>query len=436
MPPQPQPPLTSRAPGPDSRELPEPPLQPIPLGRNRDFQVLLVGQGISAIGDAVTFTALPLLVLQLTGSGLQMGIVGVLSTLPHLLVGLFAGALADRADRRRMMLVADLGRAALTACIPLSAVLGLPTMGVIFLVTAPMHVLGTIFLAAYTASTPNLVDRAQIGQATSVFEAFYSLGYIVGPIIAGVLSATIGPGPTIAVDAVSFLLSGAALFFVRRPLQAYGEREPAHILADIREGVAYVAHDPVLRTLITFWGAVSVAGAGLVPVLTFFITRDRGMSASALGLIVAAYGVGTVAGAVLSSRLGRGRVGGLLLGGNLVRGAILVAIALIGRFEAIVPLVLIAGIADSLVLVTYIAVRAASAPDDLIGRVGGTMRTISVGLQPIGVIVAGVALDAVRGQTTIVAMGALLCGISLLALPSRALRELRVVRGAADRQAR
>ncbi len=82
--------------------------------------MLLAGQGASAIGDAVSFTALPLLVLALTGSGLAMAFVGVLQSIPDLIFGMVAGVLADRGDRRRMMFLADLGRAALTALIPLS----------------------------------------------------------------------------------------------------------------------------------------------------------------------------------------------------------------------------------------------------------------------------------------------------------------------------
>ena len=91
-----------------------------PLRQNRDFLTVLFGQGVSSFGDSITSTAMPLLVLALTGSGFVMGIVNVLTTLPDLLVGLFAGAYADRWDRRRMMFAADLGRAILTAVIPIS----------------------------------------------------------------------------------------------------------------------------------------------------------------------------------------------------------------------------------------------------------------------------------------------------------------------------
>ena len=125
-----------------------------PLTENRDFKVLLTSQGISSLGDAVSFTALPLLVLALTGSGFAMGIVGAVQTLPDLIFGMIAGALADRSDRKRMMLLADLGRAVLTALIPISIALGGPTMAVILLVAAPLSILRSFFLASYTASVP------------------------------------------------------------------------------------------------------------------------------------------------------------------------------------------------------------------------------------------------------------------------------------------
>jgi MFS family permease len=399
-----------------------------PLGQNRDFRVVLVGQGVSSFGDAVTFTALPLLVLALTGSGLQMGIVGVLQTLPHLIVGMLAGAVADRADRRRMMLLADFGRAILTACIPLSALLGIPTMAVVVVVAAPISVLGTIFLAAYTAATPALVGRSQIGTAMAVFEAVYSLGFIVGPVLAGILVAAIGPAQTIGIDAVSFVVSAAALTFVRRPLVAPTDRPPTHILAEVREGIAYVATHQMLRPLLGFWTSVSIAGAPLVPVLTFLITRDRGMPASSLGLILAVFGVGTVVGSLLTARLIRGRAGNLMLAANFIRGGLLVALALGPGLELILALGFMAGLADSLVLVTYISVRAAASPDELIGRVGSTMRTISVGFQPLGMIAGGAILDVAHGAATIAGMGVLLMAASIAFAPSRALRDARLRR--------
>ena len=270
-----------------------------PLSRNRDFKVLLSTQGISSLGDAVSFTALPLLVLALTGSGLAMGVVGALQTLPDLVFGMVAGALADRNDRKRMMFLADLGRAVLTALIPLSVYLGGPTMAVILVVAAPMSVLRSFFLAGYTASIPGLVGRPLMARANSYFEAVYSMGYIVGPAIAGLLATTIGPGATLAIDAASFALSALGLLFVRRELRAPVDRPRQRLRTDIREGIDYIVGQPVLRAAILFWGATSIINAPLVTALAVHITRDLGDTASALGVVLAAYGIGTVTGALV-----------------------------------------------------------------------------------------------------------------------------------------
>ena len=396
--------------------------RPVPLSQNRDFLTLLTGQGISAIGDAVSFTAMPLLVLALTGSGLAMGIVGVLQSIPDLLFGMVAGVLADRNDRRRMMLVADGGRAILTALIPLSYVVGVPTLAVIYLVAAPMSVLRSLFLAAYTASLPSLVGRSELGRANSIFEAIYSFGYVVGPGIAGLLVATIGAAQTIAIDAVSYAASAVALFLIRQPLTVVRDHPPLDLWGEIREGAAYVIRHRPLRDAIAFWGLVSVLSAGLVPALAFYLVREEGFDASILGLVLAAYGLGTVVGAIVTTRLRLRRAGPLLLGGNLIRGLALVAIALTGSIGVMVGAAIVGGIVDSVVLITYITLRAAASPDELLGRIGGTARTISLGLQPIGFIAAGLLIDAIGGGVTLATIGLSLVATSLLFVLSAPLR--------------
>jgi MFS family permease len=408
-------PAIARAPALDSR--------PEPLSQNRDFWVLLSTQGISSIGDAVSFTALPLLVLALTGSGLAMGIVGALQALPDLVFGMVAGALADRADRKRMMFIADLGRAFLTALIPLSVFLGGPTMLVILIVAAPMSILRSLFLAGYTASVPALVGRPLINRANSYFEAIYSMGYILGPAIAGILASTIGPGRTLAIDAVSFGLSSIGLLFVRRDLRAPIDRPRARLVTEIREGIDYIARHPILRTTILFWGATSILTAPLVTALAVHVTRDLGYNAVVLGLILTGYGCGTVIGALITARrTTRGVVAPFLIGGNLVAAAGLVALATVPIIPVMVAVAVLAGIAQSLVLVTYVTVRAAYSPDELLGRIGSTARTISLGLQPVGLLVGGALIDLTSGSTTIVLMGLAIALVSLAFVPVRVLR--------------
>ncbi len=370
----------------------------------------------------MSFTALPLLVFALTGSGLVMGIVGALQTLPDLLFGMVAGALADRGDRRRMMFLADLGRAALTALIPLSVLLEGPTIVVILVVSAPLSLLRTFFLAAFTSSVPTLVGRRQIARASSIFEAIYSTGYIVGPAIAGLLSSAIGPGPTLAIDAATFALSGAGLAFIRRDLRAPVDRPRATLVADIREGISFIAGHRVLRAAIFFWGVLSITTAPLVAALTVHITRDLGYEDSVLGFVLAAYGAGTVASALLTARMPRRPVAPALLGGTFATGLLLLGAASATSVPLLLAVSAIAGMTQSAVFVTYISLRTLLSPDELMGRIGSTARTLSLGLQPVGLLVGGILIDVTSGSTTIAAMGVALLVMSVAFVTSADLR--------------
>ena len=381
---------------------------PEPLARNRDFKVVLVGQGVSSFGDAITNTALPLLVLALTGSGFAMGIVGALSTLPDLLIGLPAGAYADRWDRRRMMFVADLGRAVITATVPLTFWMGGPTMAVILLITFPLNALRVLWLAAYTAAVPGLVGRPQIARANAIFESFFTVGWIAGPALAGIFSATIGPASTIAIDAVTFVISSAALLLVHRPLRPAPRGEQPHLLADIREGVRFVAGHGTLRAVILFWATSQVVTAALATALTYYVTRDRGLPADVLGIVLSAFGVGSLIGSLAAGRRPPEAVGRALLVGTVVTGVILFALTIDAPIEVMVAGALVAGITQSVVLIGYVTLRTALSPDAMLGRIGSTARTISVGLMPIGSVAGGALIELTNGGVTLAAMGGLL----------------------------
>ncbi len=406
----------------------DPAIPDAPLRGNRDFWVVLVGQGVSSFGDAITNTALPLLVLALTGSGLAMGVVGVLTTLPDLVLGLPAGAYADRWDRRRMMFLADLGRAGLTALIPISVWLDGPTLALIFLVTFPLNALRVVWLAAFTAAVPGLVGRGQIPRANAIFEAFFNVGWIVGPALAGFLAATIGPGATIALDALTFAVSAAALLLVRRPLKPEARTEPSHLVADIREGIAFVVRHPTLRAVIALWTTTSVIYAGLTSALIFYITIDRGYGSDVVGVVLSAFAVGSLGGSLLAARMAFRAVGPVMLVGAVVMGLTLIVVALDVPVAVLAAAAFVAGILNANVLVSYLTLRTQLSPDALLGRVGATARTLSVGMMPIGALLAGALLDAIGGTATLVLMGSasIAAGLGFALLPR--VRHARVPR--------
>ncbi len=399
------------------------------LWRDRDFRLVLGGQSISALGDAITFTALPLVVVALTGSGIAMGTVGILQTLPDLLFGLPAGALADRWDRRRLIIWADLGRALLTALIPLSYLLGWPTLAVIVLVAFPINCLRVLFLAAWTSMMPALVGRDQVGRAASWTEAVLSISFIVGPALAGLLVATIGPGPTLLIDAATFVASALAMRLVRRELRAQRTGSGTHLVRDIAEGMRYLIRERTLRVAVGFAGLVSVTTAPLTAAAIFFLTVDRAASSDVVGLMLALFAVGYLVGALAAGRLTRVRLGSLMIAANAVSAAAIAAFALSAQPVVQGIAVFVAGACQALWLIPYITLRSTITPDPLLGRVSATARTISLGLQPIGLLIGGLALDAVGGSATLVGIAFAAALVSLLFSLSGTLRGARAPRG-------
>lgn len=402
----------------------------VPLRGNRDFLILLSGQGVSALGDAVSFTALPLLVLQLTGSGVAMGIVGVLGRAPDLLFGLPAGVLADRVDRRRLMLASDAARALLTALIPLSALAGVDTMAVILLVTFPINAFRVLFMSGWTGAVPNLVGRRMLGSAVSAVEGLVSLSFIVGPAVAGILVGSIGATETIAIDAASFAVSAATLLLIRRPFQGTRTAAPASFLSEMREGMAFIARHPVLRLAVGIWTGAGVVLAGLIAALTFAVTVDRHLAAEDLGFLLSAYGIGNLIGAVSGGRFTRGPLAPPLLGGYLVQALAIAAVGLPGAVPLafLLGAAFLGGVGSGFTIVAYLTYRASVTPDRLLGRVGSTARTISIGLQPIGMVATGVLLDTVGGNVTVLITG---LGLLLLTVLFALSPTLRAARGLA-----
>ena len=385
-----------------------------PLRRNRDFAALFVSQSVSAGGDAVSATALPLLVFALTGSGVAMGVVGALNAGADFLMAAVAGALADRGDRKRMMFGADLGRAVLTALVPLTVLLGGPTMVVIVLVTAPMAILRSFFRAGYLAAMPNLVGRSQLARGNGILETGVSVAFILGPAIAGLLVTVIGPGQTLALDAASFAISSLGIALIRRDLRAPGDRPPTRVVDDIREGFAFVARHPVLRTVILLFAAVSAGLAPLGAAMTFRVVRDLGQAPGAFGLTLTGLGIGTIFGSLFAARLGPGtNVGRVLLSAVVLIGVATVLAGLTPSLAAVVALNIVSGAGEAALVVVYVSVRAANSPDALVGRIASTARVMALGLQPLGSLIGGILIDAVGGSMTLVVFGSAICLLAL-----------------------
>lgn len=383
---------------------------------------------MSVAGDAVSHTAMPLLVFALTGSGVVMGIVAAIDTLADFVFSKIAGAFADRGDRKRMMFLGDLGRALLTGLVPISVALGGPTLIVILLVTGPTAILRGVFRAGYLAAMPNLVGRSQLARGNGILETAYSGAFIIGPALAGFLVTVIGPGETLALDAVSYAISSVGLILIQRELKASRDRPKSRMVDDIREGVVFVARHSVLRAVILMFATTSTILTPVASAMTFRIVADLAAGPAAFGLTLTGLGVGTMAGAVIAARFGpETRVARVLVAAVFLMGVPLIAAALVPSVIAIVALTALSGAGEAVITVVYISVRAANSPDALLGRVASTARVMALGLMPIGALVGGVLIDTVGGTATLAVLGASLCVLAVAFSQVGALRSASLV---------
>ncbi|MET8284983.1 MFS transporter [Streptomyces sp. NPDC005132] len=370
------------------------------LLKDRDFLLFAGGQGASALGDALSKTALPLLVLALTGSGLHMGLIAMLSALPMVVLGVAAGAWADRFDRRRMMLWADVGRTLLVGAVPLAAVLGVPVLPVLYAIAVPVGALFAVFEAACLSCVPSLVGRERLGEANSLLSIGNALGYIAGPALAGLLVTGVGGAGTLGADALTFAVSAATLMLIRRPLQAPREHAPVPMRGQVLEGFRFIAGHRLLRAALLYWAAITFFTSPVIICATYFIREDLGWSPGVLGSIIAVYAVGAIAGAVLASRIKEASIA-VMCAGTVLGSVGLLVLSGTASLPLALGVVLLAGGGESLSAILYSTLRARLTPDELLGRVTTTAQAAAFSLKPLSVLVAGIALEATSGSVTL-----------------------------------
>src|SRR5436853_1377363 len=185
------------------------------LFQNRSFLIFWIGQSLSVAGDAFATVTLPLLVLQATGSIVQMGLVTATFAVSSIIFSLFSGIIVDRVDRRRLMIVCDTGRLLLYGSIPLVWLLIGPQLWLIYLVVALGTCLTTCFYVAYNTLLPHLVEHEQITLANGWLQAGAALSFVLGPVLAGLISSIWEPSIAVGLDALSFGVSALSLLFIR-----------------------------------------------------------------------------------------------------------------------------------------------------------------------------------------------------------------------------
>ncbi len=394
------------------------------IWRNRDYVLLWGGQAISDIGGSVSELAFPLLVLAVTRSPAQAGIVAALRSLPALLVSLPAGVLVDRWDRKRVMLCCEVGRFLSLASIPLALVLGHLTVYQLYITSLIEGTLAILFNLAHAASLAQVVEREQLTSAVSQDEVMEGTTALCGPSLSGLLF-TLGQALPFLTDAISYAVSIVSLLFIKTPFQGKREAARRHLLEEVREGIAWMWRQPFIRSMALFQGASALfmSGSSLVIIV---LAQQRGATPFIIGCIFALGGVGSIAGSLLASFFEKH----LSVGQSILFCRW--TFALLWPLYALVPAPLLMGLvdfgigfADPVEDVPYFSYRLLLIPEELRGRVISACRLFPGTLRPLGLFLTGVLLQSIGAVPTLLISWVYLLLIALLMTGNRHIRKAR-----------
>ncbi|HVS76755.1 MAG TPA: MFS transporter [Steroidobacteraceae bacterium] len=416
---------------------------------NREFRLLFGGSSISFIGDQFTIVALPWLVLQLTGSPAQLGLVLAVMALPRAAFMLFGGAIVDRMSPRRVLLAARGANAVLTGVLAALVLAGSIHMWVVYVLAFAIGLCTAFAYPAGGAILPQLLAPAQLQAANSIMMGMRQLSLLIGPALAGLLvtagshaapaagagAEAHGTGLAFVVDAVSFLFSVASLLAIRIPSDRDSRAPAGGVLAQVIEGIRTLWQDVQLRSFIAYMAFVSVLVMGPLQVgLPLFAKTRLSEGAAAFGWLMTANGTGMLLGSILSTsvtRLVRGRVGLMVLGLDAAAG---LALAALSGVHSVLPgaaLLVLAGLFAGTVQVAIVTWLQRRVPQAMMGRTMSIVMFTFLGLAPLAAAVAGGLLNVISLSELFVGAGLALSTVALLCLTRPSLRAIQLQTAAA-----
>jgi MFS family permease len=366
------------------------------LARHPDFRRLWVGDAFGQLGAQLTGIALPVLAVRdLGASEMQMGLLTAAETAAFLVIGLPTGAWVDRMRKRRVLITADLVRAAVLTTVVLLAVTGHASMGVLYAGALVMSAATVFFDVAHQSYVPGLVGLAHIGEGNAKLQATQSVAQVAAPALGGALLRVVAAPLVIAVNAVTYLVSAAAVGRIRKveELPPVADRRP--LRTEIAEGLRFVVHQPLLRRIVACTAIGNLFGALSGALFVIYALRVLGLDEAAYGTVLSASAVGGLLGALLSDRLvrwvGEGRIIPLAALA-FVPGAVLTPLASVLPFPPQAVLVTGGVLFFSSVVVYNVAqvsFRQRVCPPALLGRMNASVRFIVWGTTPLGALLGG-----------------------------------------------
>ncbi|HZY74790.1 MAG TPA: MFS transporter [Jatrophihabitantaceae bacterium] len=401
------------------------------LWHHLDFRRLWIGETVSQFGTMVSQLALPLVaILIVHASTFQVGLLTTFETLAFLLVGLPAGAWVDRMRFRWVLILNDGIRALAIGSIPLVDAFGALTIEQLYVVALVVGVSTVFFDVAYQSYLPELIDRKSLVEGNAKLQASESVAQVAGPSVGGALIQALTAPYAVVVDAVSFLWSAGWVASIKvRPPRP--ERKPdRHLGREIAEGVRFVVHNRMLRSIAMCTGSSNLFSSILLAVYYVLLARDLHLSPGIIGLLSSIAAIGGLIGSLLARRIAE-RIGqgptiwiSVLCGGPTV---FVIPFAHRDWTLALVALGQLVWWTSAVVYnITQVSFRQGLCPPALLGRMNATMRFLVWGTMPLGGLIGG-SLGAwlgVRETILIAAIGGSLVWLPPFLSPLRTMREL------------
>jgi MFS family permease len=360
-----------------------------PLRASRDFRLLALGNFVTGLGTQATLVALPYQVYVQTRSPVLTGLLGAVELLPLIGMSLYGGALADRMDRRRLLLVDQLALVAISAGLAAGAYAGRPPLGLLYVLAALLAGFSAIQNVARSAIVPNVVDRARLRGALALNFGLYQLTMVIGPALGGLIIAAAGLGAAYTIDAASCLGMVLAVLPMARQRPHAGEHEHPSIRRSIADGLRFVRSN---RALVGSFGidlAAMTFGMPrtLFPALSLTVYHA---GAAGTGALFAAVSAGATVAALTTGWLTRvRRLGRVVVWAVLAWGT---AIALAGLVRSLWPalaLLALAGAADSVSAVCRSTINQTVTPDAMRGRMSAVFSLVVTSGPRLGDIESG-----------------------------------------------
>ena len=381
--------------------------------RYRNFTLMWTSSLLSSSGSWLQMVAVPYVIYTITGSGAWLGFAGFLGYAPMVLTGPYAGSVADRFDRRRVLIIGGIVQAAITFALWASWVAGVRNIGVFLAVLTLGAFAGGFTVAAWQSFVTELVPREHLLNAVTLNSAQFNAARAFGPALGGVVLATLGVAWCFFINAVSFLVMVLGLVIVRvakrRIVTPAGKARP---IAEMRDAMRYVRTVPGIVTCLVIVSALGFLGGPLFNLLVVFATDVYGVGKGAYGLLAACLGTG----AILVAPIVAGR------GGGIARSR-LVTIAMVAYGTALVllgaaPVVLLGGAALLVAGAGYLGITASlntavqlQVREDMRGRTMAFYLMVLTAAVPLGAQIQGWLVDLIGVRWTVAGAGALFLSV-------------------------